>query len=163
MKPDYQAPETANIANNANFYPSQRAIGRLFRRIDLPPLQTGVPVTRQQRRRIREGRRQSNGRGVDNLAGSLAHMQLPDDPLFEIMEDHVSKYIGIPDEPSQELRENIAQIFKRFCSEMTQILSSHTLSHSRTALLSEEEAIIGTIAQKTSQSRRRIDLMAKLR
>ncbi|ESK98362.1 hypothetical protein Moror_112 [Moniliophthora roreri MCA 2997] len=161
-KPDYQAPETANVSSNTNYYPSQRAIGRLFRRIDLPPLQTNVPLGRDQRRRIRDGRDGSGG-SVNNLARSLAHIRIPDNPLVEVLEEHVGQYIRIPEEPDQEMREHVAQIFKRFCAEVTQIMNSNTLSHSRMSLLSEEEAIIGTIAQKTSQPRRRKDLMAKLR
>jgi hypothetical protein len=36
---------------------------------------------------------------------------------------------------------------------------AHTLSHTRNALLSEGEAVIGTIIAKTSQVRKRADLI----
>ncbi|KAK1223808.1 hypothetical protein PQX77_013332 [Marasmius sp. AFHP31] len=160
-KPDWQAPETLSTEHNADFYKSERAIGRLFRRIDLPPLHSDVPLTRNERRMIREGRDQT--RGVDSIAQSLATARLRDDPLIEVVESHVEKYIPTSTRRSREEREHIARIFAGYCSNLTSILRSFTLSHRRDALLSEEEAIIGTIAQKTSQNRQRKENMSKLR
>ena len=37
-KPDWSQPEITNDSKNADYYPSQRAIGRLFRAIELPAL-----------------------------------------------------------------------------------------------------------------------------
>lgn len=162
QRPDFQAPETLSTKNSPDFYPSQRAIGKLFRKIDLPHLETEVPVSRQERRRIREGRGGNSG-DVDRLTRSLANTHVQDNPLLETMEEHVNEYIPTTLRPDQETRIHIAQMFKRYCSEFTNLLASHTLSNAKTALLSEEEAIIGTIAQKTSQPRKRKELMASLR
>ncbi|KAG7099381.1 hypothetical protein E1B28_001236 [Marasmius oreades] len=161
-KPDWQAPETLNTAITADFYQSNRAIGRLFRKIDLPPLHSDVPLTQKERRMIREGH-DGNGRDVDAITRTLANARLSDDPLVEIMGDYVGKYILIQRRPNREKRDYVARIFARYRSELLGILRDHTLSHGHNALLSEEEAIIGTIAQKTSQHRQRKEYMSKLR
>ncbi|KAL0580309.1 hypothetical protein V5O48_001726 [Marasmius crinis-equi] len=161
-KPDWQAPETISTENTADFYKSERAIGRLFRRIDLPPLHSDVPLTRNERRMIREGHGGST-RDVDAIARSLADARLTDDPLIEIVENHVERYIPTKTRGSREQRDHIARIFAGYCSSFTGILRNYTLSHRRDSLLSEEEAMIGTIAQKTSQNRQRKELMSKLR
>ncbi|KAF9270384.1 RNA-directed RNA polymerase 2 [Marasmius fiardii PR-910] len=162
IKPDWQAPETLNTTNTADFYQSQRAIGRLFRRIDLPPLHSDVPLTQRERRMIREGR-DTNRRDVNATTRALANARLSDDPLVEVMENYVGKYIPTRRRASRDKRDHVARIFARYRSEFLGILRDHTLSHGPNVLLSEEEAIIGTIAQKTSQHRQRKEYMAKLR
>jgi hypothetical protein len=55
------------------------------------------------------------------------------------------------------------QLFNRYASELWTICTTYTLSLSRSAALTEEEAMIGTIVAKCSQSRKRKDMMTKLR
>jgi RNA-dependent RNA polymerase len=50
-KPDWYQPETMNDSKSTDYYPSQRAIGRLFREIELPALdivQSGEPKTAEE-------------------------------------------------------------------------------------------------------------------
>lgn len=56
VKPDWNAPETViTEVNNKRYYKSTRAIGKLYRDIDLPVVETIHHVQQSQRKRLREG------------------------------------------------------------------------------------------------------------
>ncbi|KAF8167941.1 RNA-directed RNA polymerase 2 [Crassisporium funariophilum] len=157
-KPDWNAPETVH-ANSENYYPSGSAIGRLFRAIDLPVEQPG--------HRPRQGRKKQRRSGaVEGVIDRFINFNLQearDDPLFDAVEDVVRDFVDT-DGPWPDAEINfVKNLLDRYTSELQGICAANTLSHARTALLSEEEAIIGTIVQKTSQSRKRTDMMSKLR
>ncbi|KAJ6574801.1 RNA-directed RNA polymerase 2 [Mycena capillaripes] len=156
-KPDWLAPEVS--ANLADFYPSERAIGKLFRAIELPEIQSGT-LSRFERRMIKKGR--LTAPPVDDLADTLDDLDLDDDPMVLAVQTCVAAFISINERPPDTV-EYIAQIFNRYASELQGICVAHTLSHGKTALLSEEEAVVGTIIAKTSQPRKRTDLIASLR
>lgn len=158
-KPDWNAPETIK-PDNDKFYPSQRAIGRLYRGIDLPDLKSGARLSRIERQKLAEGR------DVDDLAENLSSFGLVEneDEVLMAIQDEVSRYIPtLNDRPPQDKTHNIASIFSRYSSELLGICAAHSLSYAQTALLSEAEVVVGTIVDKCSQPRRRKDTMAKLR
>ncbi|KAF5374763.1 hypothetical protein D9758_000120 [Tetrapyrgos nigripes] len=166
MKPDYQAPETINPDTTTRFYPSTRAVGRLFRRIDLPQLHTEVHVTRAARRQIREKGHLRQTRGVNALAESLTALEIRDDPTAEAVNYRVFQYLSDEDMDTMDHEREelfVARLFSQYSSELQTILAVNTLGHARAALLTEEEAMVGTIAQKSSQPRKRNNQMAKLR
>jgi len=156
-RPDWHAPEV--YVNLDDFYKSERAIGKLFRAIQLPEIQPGT-FSRFEKRMIKEGR--LTAPPVDDLAATLNDLALDDDPMVLAIQGYVGQFISI-DVQQQETQEYIAQIFNRYASEFQGICIAHTLSHGKTALLSEEEAVVGTIVSKTSQPRKRMDLIASLR
>ncbi|KAF7339727.1 RNA-dependent RNA polymerase [Mycena sanguinolenta] len=156
-RPDWHAPEVN--ANLDEFYQSQRTIGKLFRAIKLPEIQHGT-VSRFERRMIREGRLAAPP--VDDLASTLDGLSLGDDPMVLAIKECVRRFIDI-NVRRPAISEYIALIFNRYSSELQGICIAHTLSHGKTALLSEEEAVVGTIVAKTSQPRKRMDLIASLR
>jgi RNA-dependent RNA polymerase len=151
-RPDWNAPETVN-QNSADYYESQHAIGRLFREIDLPALKTVKQTSRFQHRQLMEDDEVS----LDELFFSLV---LDRDTLYLTVEERVQEF-GIDTEAN--ISEDTREIFGRYVSELRNICASHTLSHSKSAMLTEEEAIIGTIVAKSSQPRHRRNVMAKLR
>jgi hypothetical protein len=53
-------------------------------------------------------------------------------------------------------------LFQTYAGQAHGICSSHTLSQAKDAMLMEQEILIGTIVAKSSQARRRHDLMAKV-
>ncbi|KAJ7042548.1 RNA-directed RNA polymerase 2 [Mycena alexandri] len=158
LKPDWHAPEV--IANMGDYYKSDRAIGKLFRAINLPDVQHAATLSQFERRMIREGRMRPPQ--VDDLAETLEGLDLDDDPMVLAIQTNVARFIETTARPP-EIGEYIAQIFNRYASELQGICVAHTLSHGKTALLSEEEAVVGTIVAKTSQPRKRQDLIASLR
>lgn len=157
-KPDWNAPETVNT-NNADYYESQRAIGKLFRAIELPAIQhSHKPRHGRQRRRAGTG-------GIAQLTRLLDDVAFADDPVHMAIEDRVFEFLP-PDQPAYltpGTEEHVEEIFGQYSSELRSICAVNTLSQARSASLREEEAMIGTIIQQTSQPRKRKDMMAKLR
>ncbi|KAF8807563.1 RNA-directed RNA polymerase 2 [Phlegmacium glaucopus] len=159
-RPDWNAPETVNAKSEEHYYPSKMAIGRLFRAIDLPV--EARPNTRQPRSQ-RKAKRQP---AVNDLIERFTHFDLDDarkDPVFDFVEDRVEDFIDTDKLWKKNDMESMEDLFRRYTSELQGICASNTLSHARSTLLSEEEAIIGTIAQKSSQPRKRKDMMSSLR
>lgn len=64
-------------------------------------------------------------------------------------------------ESNEEQAAATERLFARYAVELQAICVANTLSQS--THLSEAEAIIGTIVQKTSQRRKRVEMMAKVR
>ncbi|KAJ7169576.1 RNA-directed RNA polymerase 2 [Mycena filopes] len=157
LRPDWHAPEVT--ANMDDFYQSSRAIGKLFRAIDLPQVQPAT-LSQFERRMIREGRMRPPE--VDDLAETLSSLDLDDDPMVLAIQGQVARFIRTTARPP-EIVEYIAQIFNRYASELQGICVAHTLSHGKTAILSQEEVVVGTIVAKTSQPRRRVELIASMR
>jgi len=151
-KPDWSAPETVS-ARSVDYYESQRAIGKLFRGINLPALQTVQQASRLQRRQLMED-------GEDGLEEIFSDLALSRDALYMTVEEYVQEF-GIDMEA--EIPEDIRDIFGRYTSELLNICASHSLSPSKSAMLTEEEAIIGTIVAKSSQPRYRRKVIASLR
>jgi RNA-dependent RNA polymerase len=159
-KPDWNAPETVT-SDSDKFYQSTRAIGKLFRSIDLPDLRSVRDrARRSQKKQPKEGHEFS-------LEEVLAAFHLDDtnkeeDVVRMAVEDRVQFFIDT--RPLDEDAINYAsQLFNRYASELRTICTTHTLTYSRSSMLTEEEAVMGTIVAKCSQPRKRKDLMAKLR
>jgi RNA-dependent RNA polymerase len=145
VKPDWNAPETIK-PDISSHYTSEKAIGKLFRAIDLPALQV-------QRRSARHQYRQF----VESDTGP-AEIEV-DEAIHDALSRLVPRYISLVEEDVG----GVSHTFDRFSSDLFDICANHALSNSRTAVLTEEEAIVGTIIAKTSQPRRRKELMSKLR
>jgi RNA-dependent RNA polymerase len=152
-KPDWNAPETVR-PDSSKYYVSNRAIGRLFRDIDLPTL----PLTQL----IKQARKPSIPREADEVTEALDRLDFSHDPVTEAIEDRVSEFLQIQDNFPSTVQ-YIKQIFDRYASELHTICVANALSHKQSALLTEEEAVVGTIVQKSSQPRKRKDMMSKLR
>ena len=158
-KPDWNAPETVT-SDSDKFYESKMAIGKLFRRIDLPALRTVKDTTRSHKKQLKEGHEFS-------LEEVLADFRLDDtnreeDVVRMAVEDRIQLFIDT--RPlDEDTIDYASQLFNRYASELRTLCATHTLTYSRSSMLTEEEAMIGTIVAKCSQPRKRKDLMAKLR
>ncbi|KAK0465407.1 RNA-directed RNA polymerase 2 [Desarmillaria tabescens] len=158
-KPDWNAPETVG-PSSTNYYQSTRAIGRLFRAIELPAIET---TPNRKRRTKGSGARNVDAghQNLDDISDALSNLDFEDDPILAEIEERVSQFIDTTGASQEEL-EYLVRIFRRYQAELQGICASYTLSH-RGGMLSEEEVVIGAITQKTSQPRKRKDLTAKLR
>lgn len=152
QKPDWNAPETIN-QDSSNYYKSTRALGRLFREIELPSISTAEGTTR---RRHRNGRRRAREYQQESDM-VVSHS------IIEEIEWLVDEAIGNRRWVDEGVQATIEQIYDRYVSELRTICANHTLSHSHSSSLSEEEAFMGTIVAKTSQPRKRKDLISRLR
>ena len=99
---------------------------------------------------------------VHEVAEALDHLNFGQDSVAEAIEDRVGELLQIQDSNISTVQ-YIKQIFERYVSELQTICIANALSHKRSASLTEEEAMVGTIVQKTSQQRIRKDMMSKLR
>jgi len=155
VKPDWNRPETMGDSKSADYYESQRAIGRLFRAIELPALDIVRRVSRAQRRKLEEEE-------VDHLVAQFGRMDIRDgDQVDTAVYDRISDFIDVG--VGADHRERAFALFDRYTTELRTICAAHTISYRRDAMLTEEEAVVGTIVAKTSQPRHRRDMISKLR
>jgi len=155
MKPDWNQPETMNDSKSADYYESQRAIGRLFREIKLPALDIVRRVNRTQRERMHED-------DDDHLVAQFGRVSLRDDDQVDVaVRGRVTDFIDADVDPDHRIR--AFALFERYTAELKTICASHTISYHRDAMLTEEEVAVGTIVAKTSQPRHRRDVISKLR
>lgn len=143
-KPDWSEPETGDSSafGPSGYYPSQRAIGRLYRDIDLSEA------------------------SVDSILSSSRDTHRGgfkvDDPLWRAVKSKVHE-IAEDLRISEKQSRDICDIFRTYCQQLRWICSTYALSNKRLSRLTEAEAFIGTIKTKTPQRRKRSDLMGKLR
>ncbi|KAF9260078.1 RdRP-domain-containing protein [Marasmius fiardii PR-910] len=164
LLPDWYAPETMYELDLTKFYPSQKAIGKLFRAIKLEAPQQAFQEDRG-RRALRRERREED---VDDFVGELEDTRLHDDNgddhLYDAVFDRVAEFVDNVDEEIDEGSwDDVRNLFQGYRSELEAICSTHTLSKRRGAMLTEEEATVGTIVANTSQPRKRLEHIGKLR
>ncbi|KAI0651763.1 RdRP-domain-containing protein [Trametes meyenii] len=159
-KPDWSAPETF-VGGGGDFYESDRAIGKLYRSIDLPALRSVDRVARRKEyMQMRLG---------DDREGALAYIKgqfrasqpsRRGNAVFEAVRGRVAGFIR-PNDFDDATVTSIWELYCTYASRLRAICADHTLS--RSAILTEEEAVVGTIVAKCSQPRKRRDLMGQLR
>jgi RNA-dependent RNA polymerase len=157
VKPDWSCPEITISGNTKLYYESQRWLGRLFREITLP--EPRMP-------RINSTSRSHNVslvRVVEIFCSNKLYSSLqPGGKIIKAVRVAVSKFID-PWRHSKKAIEEIWKIFQEFAYELRTICASHTISSGRLAMLTEEEALVGTIVAKSSAPRRRKEQIASLR
>ncbi|OCH96496.1 RdRP-domain-containing protein [Obba rivulosa] len=158
VKPDWNAPETVR-SDTANFYESQRAIGKLFRAISLPALRTVRQAARFQRRRMENGQ----WRMLDDVLEEIrSEGPREDNKVRLVVQLRVSEFIRLDLSDEAEIA-RLWELFDIYASRLRGICADYTLSRSRDAMLTEEEAVIGTIVAQCAQPRQRKDSMSKMR
>ena len=158
IKPDWHAPETIK-PDPTRYYTSTRAIGRLFREIELPAVETARQAQGRQRQDLREN---AELPPVENVLRSFVENDPQDDAVYEAVFEHVSGYINLG-RHDEDMVAELWELFANYRSQLQTICADHTLSNAKNAMLTEEEAVVGTIVAKCSQPRKRKDLMSKMR
>jgi len=153
-KPDWIQPETMNDSKSADYYESQKAIGRLFRAIELPALDIFRGVNRKQQKKMDEE--------DDDLAKKLGQMNLRDNDEVDIaVYGRVTDFIGVDVDPDHCA--HAFNLLERYTAELKTICASYAISCCRDAILTEEEVVIGTIVARTSRPRYWCNMISKLR
>lgn len=155
QKPDWNAPET--VFDLSRFYKSQKAIGRLFRDIKLPEIDTAKRTQHAQYQHLRD-----DASLEDILDAFSQPVEYEDGSVALEVAARVSEFIrvGVYD---AELITEVWEQYTRYVSDLRGICADFTLSYGKDAMLSEEEVVIGTIVAPCSQARRRRDLMSQMR
>ena len=156
LKPDWHAPETVDLDSSLGFYQSQKAIGRLFRAIDLPEVQTRNKAARRKREQVRDDEPAAD---LDQVFAALCMDDGQGDPLESAVERRVTEFIDT--DPNSESVKLAIDSLGRYSVELQGICACNTIQ--RRKPLSEEEAVVGTIVAKCSQRRKRRDATAQLR
>ncbi|KAI1797788.1 RdRP-domain-containing protein [Ganoderma leucocontextum] len=157
IKPDWNAPETLNGRANGSYYHSMTAVGKLFRAIDLPALQTVERAVRFQQRHMNQDEQ------LVHILNQIYYTKVPrDNVVSQAVQRHVAEFIET-DEYDDQTITNIWEMYSSYVSELRGICADFTLSPSRSAMLSEEEVVVGTIVAKCSQRRRRKDQISQMR
>ncbi|KAH9025081.1 RdRP-domain-containing protein [Lactarius hengduanensis] len=157
-KPDWHAPETVNLDDSINFYQSKKAIGWLFRAIDLPEVRVQNHATRQQRQHVREDASEPD---LDDVFAALCIGDRQDDALESAVKNRVAEFISV--DPHSRDVELAIDSLGRYSVDLQGICACNVVQRQKAAMLSEEEAVVGTIVAKCSQRRRRRDAIAQMR
>ncbi|KAK7694555.1 hypothetical protein QCA50_001741 [Cerrena zonata] len=156
VKPDWSAPETSASRDRAKYYQSKKAIGRLFRAIDLPAVHSIQDAQHDQQSRLQPGKLTDIEDIIDNFH---AANPFEDDEVTVAVYERVTDIIAVGRHDDDIIGE-LWDLFQQYSYHMHSVCVDHTVSN---AMLTEEEVIIGTIVAKCSQPRRRKDLMSAMR
>ena len=155
--PDWYSPEIP--LSNAKYYESKRALGILFRDIELPSIDfTGLQESNFDND---DARRTNMENGVVTaMRGLKMHNQQP--RIYLQLRQEVFKRLQNVYENDEDYR-HMSDLFREYTSRLRPICQKYTLTRSRWGELTEEEALVGSIILRTSQYQRRNDLMTGLR
>ncbi len=138
LKPDWNAPETLNGRDNAAYYRSETAVGKLFRAIDLPAVQTAERAVRFQQRHMNQDEQ------LAHAINQIYYTQVPrENVVGRAIQRHVGGFIET-DEFDDQTITDIWEMYKSYVSELRGICADFTLSPSRSAMLSEEEVVVSS-------------------
>ncbi|KAG8697843.1 hypothetical protein FRC09_007614, partial [Ceratobasidium sp. 395] len=151
-RPDWDAGELGPFRNTRDeVYPSQRALGQLYRDIQLSE-------DKLQHKGTHPSSRYGADLDVETHAKPLSRDKF--DALSNYMRYALHRYIDVDAVP-QEYFDEAVELLEEYIGELTRICNTYALT-SR-SVLSEEEVVAGTILERTSQRRRRQDMISEMR
>ncbi|KAI0775229.1 RdRP-domain-containing protein [Trametes elegans] len=142
-KPDWKKAED-NDPRSSDYYESVRALGALFRNIEVTPVNPP---------------KESYPNGPS--AASICEKPLSDS-ISQVLKPSINRYLGRCINVDQEV-EALEPLFRYYAEELRYICLTHALSDHSDVRLSEEEVAIGTILAKCTQPRWRKDRMHRMR
>ncbi|KAI0093951.1 RdRP-domain-containing protein [Irpex rosettiformis] len=156
-KPDWSCPELTVGDNTTLYYESQRWLGKLFREIKLPEPHMPHIYLASRQRNVEMDR-------VVNMFkdNTLYSRHQPGGEIVLAVRIAVSEFIDPWRHSKSQIRETW-KIFQEFAYELNSICVLHVLSTARAAMLTEEEALVGTIVAKCTDQKKRKEQTAKLR
>ncbi|KAG8932252.1 hypothetical protein FRC02_001392 [Tulasnella sp. 418] len=163
-KPDWAAGELGS--SNFHVYESKRAIGQLFRRINLSDAQRLAAKTAKRQHRFAGKSKQTPEEQLSKAMNKLKVgndeilFRRDDDPISNALSGHLRSRIDVGSTVPTQTSDFIQDQFEAYVAELNYICVSYSLTRSP---LTEEEVLMGTITARTSQPRRRKDLMSRMR
>ncbi|KZV93847.1 RdRP-domain-containing protein [Exidia glandulosa HHB12029] len=149
-KPDWKADEVGD-PNSAEFYPSQRALGHLYRRVQLAAVNPTMRVKDE------EGKEPDD---IDRLPLPSKTAQEVDDAITVSVRDRIEQHIEDLDAQTPQMSVPMANIFTQYVYELRRICTLHALHIN--SPLTEMEVMLGTILRKSAQPKRRKELAARM-
>ena len=156
--PDWNAPETTAL-DSKRYYESQRAIGKLYRSIQLPALQSAATARSESVQDCKIERIHLTT--LEDILEGFDAKPLNND-LAHVIKKHITRFILV-DHHDEGLISEIWDLAEAYRLQLQTVCADHSMTYGRNAALLEAEAVIGTINAKCSQQRRRKDMISKLR
>ncbi|CEL58060.1 hypothetical protein RSOLAG1IB_02805 [Rhizoctonia solani AG-1 IB] len=150
-RPDWDAGELGFRSTRDEVYPSQRALGQLYRAIRL-----------SEEKLSHQGTHPTTRFGT-NLDPRIHGHPLPRDkfdPIAHYLRNSLARYIHVDNVPPNYFIESI-ELLEEYVGELTRICNTYALTPR--SIISEEEVVAGTILELTSQRRRRRDMISEMR
>ncbi|KAH8822929.1 RNA dependent RNA polymerase-domain-containing protein [Flagelloscypha sp. PMI_526] len=190
LLPDWKAPETMIHLDRQRYYPSNSVLGKLYRTIDYQvkarfaswellrkrrkPKMLGEDVLAMILADVStswEDQKNSEDLEVDERCPEPEPepeaSEISDKPIGDLMSASsvIQHFLSlhVDTEPLEFDHDIIGGIFSSFCSELKTICTIQSLSTNHGSMLSEAEAIMGTIVGQTRDPRRRDEHAHKLR
>ena len=136
LRPDWNAPETHSGKHSASYYRSETAIGKLFRAIDLPAVQTAQRAVRFQRRHM------DHEDQLADIQSQFAYTKVPrENVVAQAVQRRVSEFIDTDTYDNKTIKD-IWEMYNSYISQLRAICADFTLAPSRSAMLSEEEVVV---------------------
>lgn len=158
VRPDWHASELKE--HDKDHYVSQKALGQLFRAIELPALSEAATEARAQRQQ-NVGRTELTVKAALEALSS-SNSTLVGTPLLYVIRRVVREH-GVALRFNHKILARMILLYNKYCSELLITCQSNTLSYSKNAQLTEEEVVAGTIVAKTHVARRRKEAIATAR
>jgi hypothetical protein len=156
LRPDWSAPEI--ISSRDRYYQSERAIGYLYRKIELRGDKVLLRRARKQRKAYESLQQVIDGLSTERHAVPPAKDNQVTRRLRRLLSD---KYeIDVQFWPN-EVTQRIVDTFHSFADELHFICVNNTITHQEQ--LTEEEVLVGEIMARTSQPRRRRETAMTMR
>ncbi|KDN43471.1 hypothetical protein RSAG8_06060, partial [Rhizoctonia solani AG-8 WAC10335] len=151
-RPDWDAGEVRTRGGQGNnVYKSERALGQLYRDIQLEEYQLQTAGTHP-------GIEFGLDLDVDLIARPLERSSY--DFITHRLRESLARHIHVDQVPPEQFVE-AAGLLGEYLNELTRICNDHALTPR--SILSEEEVVAGTILERTSQRRRRQDRISEMR
>ncbi|KAG8906415.1 hypothetical protein FRB99_006917 [Tulasnella sp. 403] len=162
FKPDWSVGEVDNRSSRFKIYQSDRAIGKLYRRIDLTDADRLAARQARMEHFPRQNWRAESGlsRAIESMTTSGPTQLVLEHPITLALCQPLRRYIDVGAALPTPMTTAATDGFDAYASELRYICATCTLT---TTPLAEEEVLMGTIASKTSQPRKRQSQMAYLR
>ncbi|KAJ1311089.1 hypothetical protein OPQ81_009592 [Rhizoctonia solani] len=150
-RPDWDAGELGFRSTRDEVYPSQRALGQLYRAIRLSEEKLSHQGTHPTTR---------FGTDIDPRVHAQPLPRSRYDPISHYLRNSLARYIDVDYVPHRYFVEAVS-LLEEYVGELTRICNTYALT-SR-SIISEEEVVAGTILELTSQRRRRRDMISEMR
>lgn len=150
-RPDWDAGELGFRSARDEVYPSQRALGQLYRAIKLSEDDLQHKGTHPSSR---------FGTDIDVNVHARPLERNKYDTISHHLRNALARYVHVDAVPQQHFVDAV-DLLEEYIGELTRICNTYALT--TRSILSEEEVVAGTILERTSQMRRRRDMISEMR
>jgi RNA-dependent RNA polymerase len=123
-----------------------------------------VSVAKRESRRQRRlaGSEEDLAEVCDFMCEVSSHEPTWHPPIRKVVEAHVAQHVDLTELHWEDVK-TASRLFRHYAATLREHCAHNSVSQARGALLTEEEALAGTIVAKTAQARRRQELISRLR